>query len=81
MSHSIPLSEGTSFLFHCLIVQCLVQNGTSIYYTNDPREAVEGADVIVTDTWVSMGAEEEKTQRIKDFQGFQIDNSVSTIFL
>ena len=68
-------------LFDCTMFICLVQNGTSIYYTNDPREAVEGADVIVTDTWVSMGAEEEKTQRIKDFQGFQVDNSVSTIDL
>lgn len=56
------------------------QNGTTIYYTNDPREAVKGADVIVTDTFVSMGAEHEKTQRLKDFQGYQVDRSVSKVY-
>jgi len=55
------------------------ENGTTIYYTNDPREAVKGADVIVTDTFVSMGAEHEKTQRLKDFQGYQVDRSLTAL--
>jgi ornithine carbamoyltransferase len=41
--------------------------------THDPVEAVKDAHVIYTDTWVSMGQEEEKEQRIKDFQGFAVD--------
>jgi ornithine carbamoyltransferase len=41
--------------------------------TADPREAVREADVVVTDTWVSMGQEVEKQQRIQDFAGFQVD--------
>ncbi|CAD6568896.1 MAG: ornithine carbamoyltransferase [Cyphobasidiales sp. Tagirdzhanova-0007] len=41
-------------------------------YFNDPLEAVKGADVLVTDTWISMGQEAEKQKRLKDFQGFQI---------
>lgn len=40
--------------------------------TNVPEEAVKGADILVTDTWVSMGQEEEKAKRLSDFAGFQI---------
>ncbi|KAL1686999.1 Aspartate/ornithine carbamoyltransferase [Schizophyllum commune] len=41
-------------------------------WTTDPREAVKGADVVVTDTWISMGQEEEKAQRLADFAGYQV---------
>ncbi len=44
--------------------------------TEDPREAVREADVIYTDTWVSMGQEKEKAQRIKDFAGFCLDEKL-----
>ncbi|KAH8697206.1 ornithine carbamoyltransferase [Talaromyces proteolyticus] len=40
--------------------------------TNIPEEAVKNADVLVTDTWVSMGQEEETVKRMKAFEGFQI---------
>jgi len=39
----------------------------------DPLEAVRGADVINTDVWASMGQEEERKRRVKDFQGFRVD--------
>jgi ornithine carbamoyltransferase len=39
-----------------------------------PVEAVNKADVVYTDTWVSMGQEEEKAQRIKDFQGYAVND-------
>ena len=39
----------------------------------DPVEAVQGADVIYTDTWISMGQEDEAAQRIKEFEGFQVN--------
>jgi len=45
----------------------------SISQTNNPAEAVAGADIIYTDTWVSMGQESEKQKRIKDFTGFQVN--------
>ena len=41
--------------------------------TNDPARAVAEADVIYTDTWVSMGQEEEKQKRRAEFAGFSVD--------
>jgi len=45
----------------------------SIRRTNEPAQAVLDADIIYTDTWISMGQEDEKQKRIKDFAGFQIN--------
>ena len=42
----------------------------------DPRSAVEGADMIVTDTWISMGQEEEKARREKAFAGYMVDRAM-----
>ena len=48
-------------------------SGAVIRVMTDPKEAVSGATVVTTDTWASMGQEEEKEQRIKDFKGFMVD--------
>lgn len=45
--------------------------------TNIPEEAVKDADILVTDTWVSMGQEEESKKRIEAFSGFQITNELA----
>ena len=45
-------------------------------FTDDPREACSNADVVVTDTWISMGQEEEKAARLKSFSGYQVDTKV-----
>jgi ornithine carbamoyltransferase len=42
----------------------------------DPREAVSGADVVVTDTWISMGQEHERAQRLADLEPFRLDASL-----
>ena len=44
--------------------------------SHDPQDAVREADVIYTDTWVSMGQETEKQQRLRDFAGFQINDQL-----
>jgi len=44
--------------------------------TSDPRVAVREADVLYTDTWVSMGQEAEKAKRLTDFAGFCVDEKL-----
>jgi ornithine carbamoyltransferase len=44
-----------------------------VAYTNDPREAAAGADVLYTDVWTSMGQEEERAGRLEAFRGFTVD--------
>ncbi|WP_317228813.1 ornithine carbamoyltransferase [Clavibacter sp. MX14-G9D] len=46
--------------------------GGSVRVLTDPVEAVTGADVVVTDTWVSMGREEEKAARLADLGAYQV---------
>ncbi len=50
--------------------------GGSIALFADPRDAVAGADVVVTDTWVSMGREQEKAQRITTMSAFQVNSEL-----
>lgn len=50
--------------------------GASITLTTDPAEAVKGADVIVTDTWASMGQEAEHDKRKKIFAPYQVNKAL-----
>jgi ornithine carbamoyltransferase len=47
--------------------------GGSVELADDPQAAVEGADVLYTDVWTSMGRDDEREQRLRDLQGFGID--------
>ncbi len=49
-------------------------SGAKITITNDPKVAVTGATVVTTDTWISMGQEEEKAQRLRAFEGYIVDD-------
>lgn len=47
-------------------------NGGSYEIIEDPHQAVEGADVVYTDVWVSMGQEKEREKRLKDLQPYRV---------
>jgi ornithine carbamoyltransferase len=52
------------------------ETGGSPEVTHDPREAATGADVLYTDVWTSMGQEEERERRLRDLDGFGIDDDL-----
>lgn len=50
-----------------------------IFQTEDPKEAVKGVDVVITDTWVSMGDEKEKKERLRIFKPFQVNKELMSL--
>ena len=48
------------------------KTGSKVILTEDPKEAMKNADVVITDTWVSMGQEAEKQERIKIFKDYTV---------
>ena len=50
--------------------------GGSVSVHLDPAAAVDSADVVVTDTWISMGQEADKAKRIQEFAGFTVDSAL-----
>jgi len=54
-------------------------SGAKISVYNDPKLAVDGASVVTTDTWASMGQEDEKAERIEKFAGFIVDDALMSL--
>ncbi|MFC4450633.1 ornithine carbamoyltransferase [Halorussus aquaticus] len=52
------------------------ERGSAPEVVNDPETAVEGADVVYTDVWVSMGEEDEREAKLGDFDGFQVNDDL-----
>lgn len=50
------------------------KSGSEVKVTNDPKEAVKGADVIYTDVWASMGKEKEHSERVKILKPYQVNS-------
>ena len=51
-------------------------SGSSVELTHDARAGAEGADVLYTDVWTSMGQDEERDRRLADLEGFGIDDGL-----
>lgn len=49
------------------------QTGSTLLVTEDPVQALTGADVVITDTWISMGQEDEEAQRQELFRSYQVN--------
>lgn len=56
--------------------ELVAANKARVTITHSPAEAVTGAHLVVTDTWASMGQEEEKQQREQAFSGFQVNHAL-----
>jgi len=55
------------------------ESGAKLSFGHDPKIAVKGANVVTTDTWVSMGQEDEKEVRMKAFEGFIVDADLMSL--
>ena len=58
------------------VVEHARELGGDVVVTHDPSVAASGADVFYTDVWVSMGDEKEEQERLRDFDGFQINDDL-----
>lgn len=56
-----------------IVTENAKKSGAKIEFYNDKIKATKGKDVVITDTWVSMGQESEKEKKLKDFKDFMID--------
>jgi ornithine carbamoyltransferase len=52
------------------------ESGAEISWTDDPHQAVKGADFVYTDTWTSMGQEEEAEERRRIFAAYQVNDAL-----
>jgi ornithine carbamoyltransferase len=57
----------------------LAAAGKQASLTDSPRAAAEGADIVVTDVWASMGQEAEQAAREKAFDGYQVDTELMAV--
>jgi ornithine carbamoyltransferase len=54
-------------------------SGGSVEFGHDPRAAAQGADVLYTDVWTSMGQEEERDRRVRDLEAYRIDDALVSL--
>ncbi|OPZ82916.1 MAG: Ornithine carbamoyltransferase [Firmicutes bacterium ADurb.Bin419] len=78
----MDISVGSPKGYHCdenIVSEAMEAakiSGSKVILTEDPVEAIKDADVVYTDTWVSMGQETEKQSRIKIFEPYRVDGNL-----
>ncbi len=80
MDCTIITPKDVKFSCNAAIIEAALEDhaaqGTTLTITDNVMEGVAGSHVVATDTWVSMGMEEEKAERVNAFKGFTVDNAV-----
>jgi ornithine carbamoyltransferase len=74
--YEITVGSPARFQPRTEIVQRALSQGGKVSIVREPEKAIQDADVVVTDTWVSMGEEAEKTTRLKEFQGYTVTGAL-----
>jgi ornithine carbamoyltransferase len=75
----VSLAEGCALLgaeLTCAVPAGYEPSDSSIRIVRNPRDAAEGAQVLVTDVWVSMGQEDERERRLRDLAGYALDSEL-----
>jgi ornithine carbamoyltransferase len=62
--------------FHVVAASPAGYEADGVVTMRDPRAAVEKADVVITDTWISMGQEHERVQRLNDLEPYRLDDAL-----
>jgi ornithine carbamoyltransferase len=74
-----PASYQPNPEIHRRAEEIALQTGGSIDLYTDPKSALLDCDVVATDTWISMGQENQKEQKLREFAGFTLDSKLMTI--
>lgn len=75
----VRVAPPRDYEFTAAELERLARAGAVPLQLESPDEAVSGADVVVTDTWVSMGQEGEAGERVADFAGFTVDERLLSL--
>ncbi|MDR0822001.1 MAG: ornithine carbamoyltransferase [Oscillospiraceae bacterium] len=73
---SVSVAIPKDFLPHQDVLQFAATYGDKFTLTDSPEKAADGADILVTDVWASMGQESEAEKRRKAFDGYQINEKI-----
>ena len=73
---SVVVASPPGFEPQAAVLDACRDLGGSVRLTTDAREAAEGADVIYTDTWISMGQEADRERRLEAFQRYQLNETL-----
>jgi len=79
ISVATPLKYSCDSKYIEMAQKIAAETGSIIDITTDAKKAVDGADVVYTDTWVSMGMENEKEERINIFTPYQVNKSLFSL--
>jgi len=73
----VSLAELGKLLGYEVVAACPAgYEAAGVATTADPQEAVQGADVVITDTWISMGQEHERARRLHDLEPYRLDEAL-----